>query len=101
MGLLDQIGDHGINPSGKTVYLPGTQVVIVRTRGDRELEHIPPTEVAAVVRHVFEHVPGIGTEELKRILLTAYDRVRLTDNASLFLDRCIGLAQAARKTGIS
>jgi very-short-patch-repair endonuclease len=101
MGLLDQIGDHGINPSGKTVYLPGTQAVIVRTRGDRELEHIPPTEVAAVVRHVFEHDPGVGTEELKRILLTAYDRVRLTENASFFLDECIGLAQAARKTDIS
>ena len=76
-----------------TLYLPGTPSVIQRRRGDRELEHIPPTEVAAVARHILDHDPGIDDGELKRLLLTAFERVRLTSNASAFLDDCIAIAR--------
>ena len=92
-GLLEQIRDNMTNHSVRTLYLPGTPSVILRQRGDRELEHIPPTEVAVVARHVLDHDPGIDDGELRRLLLNALERVRLTSNASVFLDDCIAIAR--------
>jgi very-short-patch-repair endonuclease len=92
-GLLQQIKDDIISPTAKTLYLPGTPPVVPRRRGDRELEHIPPTEVAAVARHILPHDTGISDSELKRLLLIAFERVRMTTSASEFLDDCIILAR--------
>ena len=91
--LLQQIGDRVTNPAGQTLHLPGTPPVILRRRGDRELEHIPPTEVAAVARHILGQDTTISDSELKRLLLVAYERIRLTTSASAFLDDCITLAR--------
>ena len=92
-GLLDQIRDNMTNRSVRTLHLPGTPSVVQRRRGDRDLEHIPPTEVAAVARHILDDDPGVNDSELKRLLLTAFERVRLTTNASAFLDDCIAIAR--------
>jgi hypothetical protein len=92
-GLLCQTGDGQTSHSARTLHLPGTPPVILRRRGDRELEHIPPTEVGAVVRHILNHDTSISDSELKRLLLSTYERVRLTSNASDFLDDCITLAR--------
>ena len=92
-GLLQQIKDDIISPTAKTLYLPGTPPVVPRRRGDRELEHIPPTEVAAVARHILHHDTGISDSELKRLLLIAFERVRMTTSASAFLDDCIVIAR--------
>ena len=92
-GLLQQTKDGIISPTATTLYLPGTPPVILRRRGDRELEHIPPTEVAAVARHILEHDTGISDSELQRLLLIAFERVRKTTSASAFLDDCIVIAR--------
>jgi very-short-patch-repair endonuclease len=92
-GLLEQIRDNLTDRPVRTLYLPGTPSVILRQRGGRELEHIPPTEVAAVARHVLDQDPGIDDGELRRLLLKAFERVRLTSNASTFLDDCIAIAR--------
>jgi hypothetical protein len=92
-GLLQQIKDGIISPTAKTLYLPGTPPVVPRRRGDRELEHIPPTEVAAVARHILHNDTGISDSELKRLLLIAFERVRKTTSASAFLDDCIAIAR--------
>jgi hypothetical protein len=92
-GLLAQVSDRAARRSDKTVYLPGTPPVILRRRGDRELEHIPPTEVAAVARHIIDRDATITDSELKRLLLNGYERVRLTGAASDFLDNCIAIAR--------
>jgi very-short-patch-repair endonuclease len=92
-GLLQQIQDGVTSQSANTLYLPGTQPVVLRRRGDRELEHIPPTEVAAVARHILGHNTGISDSELRRLLLIAFERVRMTSNASAFLDDCIAIAR--------
>ena len=76
----------------KTLYLPQTPSIILRRRGDRELEHIPPTEVAAVARHIISSDPGIDDNELKRLILTVFERIRMTTTASAFLDDCIAIA---------
>jgi very-short-patch-repair endonuclease len=92
-GLLAQIRDNLTGRSVKTLYLPGTPSVVLRRRGDRELEHIPPTEVAAVARHILNRDPWIQDSELKRVLLTAFERIRLTKLAEDFLDDCIAIAR--------
>jgi very-short-patch-repair endonuclease len=92
-GQLQQIKDGIISPTAKTLYLPGTPPVVPRRRGDRELEHIPPTEVAAIARHILHHDTDIGDSELKRLLLIAFERVRMTTSASAFLDDCIVIAR--------
>jgi hypothetical protein len=70
-GLLDKTQDRVTGRSVRTLYLPGTPPVVLRRRGDRELEHIPPTEVAAVARHILDRDTGINNSELKRLLLIA------------------------------
>ncbi len=37
--------------------------------------------------------PELDDTELTRVLLAAYEQVRLTENASTFLDRCIARAR--------
>ena len=91
-GLLKQIRDNVAGRAVRTVYLPDTPSVVLRRRGDRELEHIPPTEVAAVAGHIVTEDPRIRDTELMRLLLTAFERVRLTSNATAFLDDCIAIA---------
>lgn len=63
--LLQQIGDGVTNPAEQTLHLPGTPPVILRRRGDRDLEHIPPTELAAVARHILGQDTTISDSELK------------------------------------
>lgn len=73
--------------------MPQTPSIVLRSRGDRELEDIPPTEVAALARHILSSDPGVGDNELKRLILTAFERTRMTAPASRFLDGCITLAR--------
>jgi hypothetical protein len=92
-GLLEQIRDNIAGHILRTVYLPDTPAVVLRRRGDRELEHIPPTEVACLAAHILAKDPQINDTELMRDLLTAFERVRLTSNAAAFLDACIAMAR--------
>ena len=92
-GLLQQIKDGVTSRSAKTLYLPGTPPVVPRRRGDRELEHIPPTEVAAVAHHILDHDSGISDVDLKRLVLNAFERAYMTKPASAFLDDCIAIAR--------
>jgi very-short-patch-repair endonuclease len=94
-GRLEQIEDDEPGQARKTLFLPGTPPVVVRVRGERDLEEIPVSEVAAVARRLLEHDRDLDDASIKRILLSFYDRIRLTTNASAFLDRC--LAEARRR----
>lgn len=92
-GLLQQVQDGVTRGSGQTLHLPGIPPVVPRRRGDRELEHVPPTEVAAVAHHILDQDTGTDDSELKRLLLVAFERVRMTSSASAFLDDCIAIAR--------
>jgi hypothetical protein len=72
--------------------LTGTPPEILRSRGNRELEHIPPTEAAAA-RRILDHDSGTDGSELMRLLLVAFERVRMTIDATTFLDDCIAIAR--------
>jgi hypothetical protein len=92
-GLLQEVKDGVTSRSKVTLCLPGTPPVALRCRGDTDLEHIPMTEVAAVARHILDHDTRINDHELRRLLLIALKRVRMTSSASAFLDDFITIAR--------
>lgn len=70
---------------------PGRPDIILRERGPRELDELPPDEIAAMLRLLSEGAPALEPETLKRRVLERLGWVRLTRNVSEFLDRCIEL----------
>ena len=71
--------------------IPTTSGVIVRERGSRQLDELPPDEVAMMLR-VLRGVDGAReTEVLKRHVLDRLGLIRLTRNVNEFLDQCIAL----------
>lgn len=92
-GRIAQLTDDQPGHMLKTLHLPGTPEVVLRTRGSREVEQIPTSEVAELIKRLLQRDPQLDEETLKRIVLTHYDRIRLTANASSYLDRCLHLAR--------
>jgi hypothetical protein len=72
--------------------LPDTEGVIVRTRGERELDEIPLSEVVELIRRL----RGIGShmtgDTLKRSVMEIYDLRRLTNGVNEWMERCINLS---------
>ena len=70
---------------------PDCPDVILRERGPRELDELPPDEVATMLRILREANGTAGTEALKRQVLDRLGWMRLTRNVNEFLDQCIAL----------
>ena len=70
---------------------PESPSVILRERGPRELDELPPDEVAMMLRVLREANGTTETEALKRQVLDRLGWVRLTRNVNEFLDQCIAL----------
>ena len=70
---------------------PNRPDVVLRERGPRELDELPPDEIAALLRVLRETGGTLETEALKRQVLDRLGWVRLTRNVSEFLDECIAL----------
>ena len=70
---------------------PGSPNVILRERGPRELDELPPDEIAVLLRSLCEADGTMEPETLKRQVLDRLRWVRLTRNVSAFLDECIAL----------
>ena len=87
------------NPTGKATQmdrilrLPGTPRVRVRARGDRTLEEVPASEVAALVAQLREADSWLVGDGLKRAVLDAYGLVRMTVGVSSYLDACMRLSE--------
>lgn len=85
------------NPLGQpgqahlVLRVPDAPAVVLRERGPRDLDEMPPDEIAALARRLREQVPTASLEELKRKLLETYGWQRLTPNVSATLDRCLAL----------
>ncbi len=75
----------------RVLVVPRARYIVVRERGERDLEDIPADEIAAVARAVRERTGISATEPLKRRVLDIYGRTRLTDRASRHLDACLRL----------
>lgn len=72
------------------VRLAGTPEVVLRTRGDRTLEEIPFSEIAAVMQRLLGDV-AYSREQLYRNVLDHYCLVRLTKSAQQTLDKAFHL----------
>ena len=70
---------------------PGSPEVFLRERGPRELEELPPDEVAAMMVLIGADNSTTDPEILKRKLLETLNWVRLTKKVNEFLDQCIAL----------
>ena len=70
---------------------PGSPEVLLRERGPRELEELPPDEVTAMLVLIGAETGTTELEALKRQLLETLNWVRLTRKVNEFLDQCIAL----------
>ena len=70
---------------------PDSPNVVLRERGPRELDELPPDEIAALLRSLSAAGGTMETEALKRQVLDRLGWVRLTRNVNEFLDECIAL----------
>lgn len=62
-GRLEQIEPLGGGQGNKTVHLPGTSPVVIRARGDRLVQHIPRSEVAALGHQIAAELREEGLED--------------------------------------
>jgi len=67
----------------------GSQSVVLRKRGPRIFEEIPPSEIAEIMRSILRTNPTVEREVLYRRVLDFYELKRLTSNVRRSLDRII------------
>jgi hypothetical protein len=63
----------------------GTPAVLLRARGDRALEEVPPAEIAALMNYLLKQADGLTEEELMRSIIHQYGIGRLTGNIRTLL----------------
>lgn len=94
-GRLIQANPLGAPGQINTVLrLPDMDSVVVRERGPRELDEIPPDEIAALLRQVL-HDEGASETVAKRRVLELYGWKRLTIDVERYLDLCLGMSQTS------
>ncbi len=86
-GELARLNDSIPGVENHTLYLPGRQPVVIRERGSRTLYEIPRSEVSSLVVHL--GLSDKPVDQIKRKVLDFYGIVRLTGNASTYLDECL------------
>ena len=67
------------------VRIPGTAATWVRTRGDRDLDEIPPREIATLMDAILAKSP-LDKDALLRTVLGSYGQNRLTTKAHNILE---------------
>jgi superfamily I DNA and/or RNA helicase len=95
-GLLVESNELEVRDKlARVVRLPNTPRVILRTRGDRALEEIPPSEITAVINlfHKQNIVSLDEKEMLFRAVLDHYGFGRMTQKARQILKSTLQMAQ--------
>jgi hypothetical protein len=86
-GRLSEIVDGVPGQAEKTFYLPGTEPVVLRTLGSRDIHEVPPSEIRELASHL-----GVGSNEGeagKRLILDQYGLRKLTQKTEAYLDECL------------
>ncbi len=76
----------------RVLRLPSQPSVVVRTRGPRDLEEIPASEIKDVALRLRGALGSPADPELKRDILAAYDRTALTQAASSYIEQSLRAA---------
>lgn len=92
-GILALGQAQGEAPELRVIYMPEGSPVVLRTRGSRDFEEIPLSEVAAIMSLL---EPGMSAEpfgkerdQLYRRVLDQYDLVRMTSAVKAALDEAL------------
>lgn len=86
---IEQADDyHSHDQLHKVVRLSGSPMIALRSRGNRSLEEIPPSEIAMLMKRILEVEPfnvEVESEKLFRVVLAFYGLVRMTDGVKNIL----------------
>lgn len=90
-GMLQEVNEFGLRDQIHKVVRPsGIPAISLRKRGDRTIEEIPPTELAYLMDEAVRLNPSLAhacPDDIFRLVLEAYELVRLTSNAQVALHR--------------
>lgn len=85
--LLQEDELHTRDSIYRILRTPEMPRAIVRPRGDRTFEEIPPSEFAEAIRRLTDQSPGVCNQaDIYRTVLKQYEFGRLTDSAKNVLD---------------
>lgn len=96
--VIDRTELHTQNRVQRVVRLADTPEVVLRTRGDRTLEEIPLSEIAAVMHRLLGDA-DFDREQLFRNVLDHYDLVRLTKSTQDILNMALRLLHGTQSQG--
>lgn len=85
LAIEDELG----NPRDKlahVVRVAGSPAAVLRERGDRDFDHVPPSEIALRLAAIKAASPGLTREQVRRELLTELHLKRLTGPTRARLD---------------
>ena len=85
-GFLEEANEHQTNDQlNKIVRKTGAPAIILRSRGDRMFEEIPPAEIGSMILQLGKQNPGLEGEELLRSVLDHFGIKRMTSNIRTIL----------------
>lgn len=80
-GLVEGRDEHGNRELYcRIVRKVGTPAVVVRKRGGRDFDEIPPSELGAVMKYHYRQNTSQNTDQLLQSILQQYDFGRMTSN---------------------
>jgi very-short-patch-repair endonuclease len=86
LGLIEESNEYrSRDQMNQIVRKTGTPAVLLRARGDRALEEVPPAEIAALMNYLLKQADGLTEEELMRSIIHQYGIGRLTGNIRTLL----------------
>ena len=86
-GRIEDEGSQGEPGLDSVVRPAGSQPVVLRKRGPRDFEEIPPSEIFEMVRSIRKMHSETDRESLYRRVLDFYDLKRLTSKVRRSLDK--------------
>jgi len=99
-GKLEERNEYNLRDQiHKVVRIARSEPVLLRKRGDRTIDEIPPSEIACLIKHIVNHSSPRDTNEKKTILrevLSYYELKRLTDNTNNVLERAWSIYESTK-----
>jgi hypothetical protein len=96
--ILQMVSPYkGCSAGERIVAVAGSPLVTLRSRGDRELDEVPLTELARAAEQIVADKPDATSQEISRAVMAMYDAKRLTDHVAGLMKRAIQIARRDRE----